>query len=80
MFEGIFFLIILDFCGFFTTYQTKIWAFCTITFAPKHQLKYKLYSHKANVFFYLHKKFQKIATNIEIVETCPKSICPLKGQ
>jgi len=35
-------------------------------------LEYKLNSSKANVLSCLPKKFQKITSKIEIIETCPK--------
>jgi len=51
-----------------------------ITFVPGHQLeKKRLCSHKANQFFYLQKKVQKIMTKIETISTYPKSNLPLKG-
>jgi len=45
----------------------------------EHQLGKALYSHEANQFFYLQKKFQKIRTKIESVGTCLKSHLSPKG-
>jgi len=39
----------------------------------------KLYSYKANQFFYIQKKFQKIMKKIQPVGTCPKSHLSPKG-
>jgi len=44
-----------------------------ITFVLGHQLKRKLYSHKAYQFFPLEKEFKKIMTKIQPASTCPKS-------
>jgi len=43
------------------------------TFVTRHQLERNLYSHKANQFFYLQKKFSKIMTEIESIDICLKN-------
>jgi len=62
---------------YFFAYPIEIWAYQGITFVLGHQLKFKkLHSHKANKFFYLMRKFQKVSQKIEVIGTYQKPYCP----
>jgi len=56
------------------------WAYLDITFVPGHQnLKYIYIFPQSLSIFYLQKKFEKIRTKIQPVDTCPKSHLSPKG-